>query len=55
LGFQGVVGVVPECHRQLRGGRDDVRKTDDGRHGDQHVDDLGSGGAASNAASAWAS
>ena len=41
LGFQGVVDVVAERHRQLRRRRDDAGEPDDGDDADQHVDDLG--------------
>ena len=41
LVFQGLVDVVPERHRQLRGRRDDAGQPDDGNDADQHVDDLG--------------
>ena len=43
MAFQGIVGVVPKRHRQLRRRRDNARKPDDGNNADQHVDDLGGG------------
>ena len=43
--FEGLVDVVPERHRELRRGRDDAGQPDDGNDADQHVDDLGGGGA----------
>jgi DNA-binding CsgD family transcriptional regulator len=39
--FQGLVEVVAERQRHLRGRRDNAREADDGYDADQHVDDLG--------------
>ena len=41
LRFQGIIGVVPKCHRQLRRRRDNARKPDDGNNARQHIDNLG--------------
>ena len=39
--LQGLLDVVAERHRELRGRRDDAGQPDDGHDADQHVDDLG--------------